>query len=177
MRLPKGFGAKTSREIENPTSFFAPYTIHMLDLGSFTRTADNGFFMATNGYNSIEPAETIFQEPISHETWGMETMFFPLISLDGYNIMLIENFNDQHEKMLVNKIHNYSYPSIDDASKLGKVEIIHSFGLDQVKLLLLTIKGLEQYEKACLAMDRFDLLVKYKEFLDSWCDGDLKNVK
>ena len=172
MRIPKEFRKKEAAS----SCLFSPFQVHMISLHSFTRTINDGLFLVKDYYESADLGKHISQKPVEQVIFGNTSLFVPIISLDGYNVMLIENFTSKNALALGN-LKSSSNEDIYNLDKNYNYEVIHAFGLDQVKLLKLTLTGLEQYEKACLEAERFDLLTKYKTFIDEFCDGDLNTIK
>lgn len=70
-----------------------PYTIHMIALHSFKKTAD-GYCYLPSDYYHTDPTKNIFQKDIKIvNDYNKEIIFIPLTAFDGYNVLMLDQIS------------------------------------------------------------------------------------
>lgn len=144
----------------------APFRVHRIALDSLYKTLDYGMYFSRRLYSHMDVSKDI-KTPAHEKENSYGSWYLPVTSFDGYNVLLIENMCEASLEAMANKARNQEY--IDCMMRESWVEPIQAFGLDQVKLLKLTTKGIGQFRSACTAMERYDLLIKIRDFIQ-WAE-------
>jgi len=143
----------------------APFCVHRIALSSLYKTFDFGMYFNANRYSHIDPTKDI-KAPAHEKESFYGAWYLPVTSFDGYNVLLVENMCNEALAAMADKSREQDY--IENMSRKSWIEPISAYGLDQVKLLKLTIKGIGQFRSACIAMERYDLLIKIRDFIQTW---------
>jgi len=157
-QLPKELQGTRFPELQN----LKPYTVHMIDLVSFKKTID-GYCHFHKTFLKEKESNDIFQKDIKMIKDdgffdGVEKIYLPLVSFDGYNVLMLENIS-QEALLKFSDIAPDFYREKEDVSFYENY-FIDAYSLDEVLIDDLTLKGINQYRNALEASENFEALIK-----------------
>ena len=131
------------------------YVVHMISLQSLHKSSD-GYLLIPHQFYISDPEKDINTKSKKDTESARTTLYFyPVVSFDGYNVLLLSNITDEcldafvADKPSSTAVEGFSY---DDFF------IIDAYDLDEVDLESLTEKGLDQFKSACIAAEMYELI-------------------
>jgi len=163
MKMPKELRGPIT--IPDDGVILAPYFVHLICIVSLGRTIDHYLYYNPKYYSHLDPSKDPNQPSTSDIIWGNTYHYVPIVSLDGYAVLLLENCTKEAKTALSEMSDDGGYGSDIDISKMNA---IMAYGLDDVKTYLLSAEGIKQYKNLCLAKERYDLLAKLQNEEIKW---------
>jgi hypothetical protein len=134
---------------------FEAYKVYLVYLTSFTTTTD-GFI----GVNMLE-YESEKSDNINTQSDIVQSNYLrvPIVSFDGYNVLMLENCCPDVIEKLNNKQKWYTKDYLQDSNKYVW---INAFSFDSIDTNELTEEGIKQYNSACIALELYESIIKNK---------------
>tara|TARA_R110002074_G_C12025855_1_gene616981 strand:- start:40 stop:510 length:471 start_codon:yes stop_codon:yes gene_type:complete len=133
-----------------------PFLVHLISTDSIIKT-DDDYVCFHKSYYSSKPIPSIkTRSKIEEGSWGLESLFLPVTSFDGYNVLLVENMEKEAIKEFLNKEKsNKSGDNFDIESHY----FIDAFSINNVDTKKLTDKGMNQFKLALVALEDYETLM------------------
>lgn len=163
MKMPKELRGPIT--VSDDGAILAPYFVHLICVFSLGRTIDHYLYFNPSNYTHSDLSKDPNQPSTTNIVWGSTYYYVPIVSLDGYAVLLLENCTKEAKTALSEMSDDDSYGSDIDISKMN---VIMAYGLDDVKTYLLSAEGIKQYKNLCLAKERYDLLAKLQNEEIKW---------
>ena len=137
----------------------APYKIHLLYNVSGAISTDGYMAFHASKYY-VETSTDVNANSITDDEGNYKV---PVISFDGYNVLMTENCSKEH--MMHLKTQNTYTDSNTLATRKGHI-MINAYTFDTIDVKELTEEGIKQYNKACVALERFESIHTFKKKKD-----------
>lgn len=142
-----------SSSVENSTRPLAPNLVHLVS----QKTAD-GYYYIPKDYLHTEPTKNINSGGIKEiGTWDKTHIFVPIVSFDGYNVLLYNNLIPDVLKAFKSKNNEYVYKAQVNCQTH---HFIDSYSIEDVEVEKLTEAGFQQYKAALIASEMYEKLIE-----------------
>jgi hypothetical protein len=147
---------------------FKPCTVYMVYTATAVVTSDEQVAVNMNKYD-CEETDNIRTRGDADENGNVRV---PVVSFDGYNVMLLDNCDDIHIEAVKDRDTYNTRQNLDK-----KYSSIHAFSFDSIDTSELTEEGVRQYNSACVSMEAFEKTITYKKKETTIVFGPFRQMK